>query len=76
MNKRPFENYEIGNITLKEGKNTIELRTTNSRDHGGTFNAETPLVDCIYVASDSVLTWAECKPENVGQTMADVQYRT
>ena len=76
MNKRPFENYEIGNITLKEGKNTIELRTTNSRDHGGTFNAETPLVDCIYIASDSVLTWAECKPENVGQTMADVQYRT
>lgn len=77
MNKRPFRNYVLDvDVELVAGVNTIRLVTTNSRDHGGTFNAETPLVDCIYVASDATLTWEECLPGNVGQTMDDVVYRT
>lgn len=77
MNKRPFENYVLDvAVPLRAGENNIILRTTNSRDHGGTFNAETPLVDCIYVASDATLTWIDARTDNVGQTDADINYRT
>lgn len=75
MYKRPFENYQITTkLHLNKGNNTIVLYTNNSNDHEGTFNAETPLVDCIYIFSDSNLSWTECHPENVGQSMADVTY--
>lgn len=75
MYKRPFENYTITtNLHLNKGVNTIRLETHNNRNHGGTFNAETPLIDCMYIYSDSVVSWAECHPENVGKTMADVDY--
>ena len=75
MYKRPFENYLISvSLHLQEGENTIVLYTNNSNDHDGTFNAETPLVDCIYIFTDTTLTWTECHPENVGQTMDDVTY--
>lgn len=75
MFKRPFENYEISvPLQLVEGQNTIRLYTNNSKNHGGTFNAETPLIDCIYLYSDVELSWFECHPENVGKTMADVKY--
>ena len=77
MNKRPFQNYVLDvDVELVAGVNTIRLVTTNSRDHGGTFNAETPLVDCIYVASDATLTWIDARTDNVGQTDADINYRT
>lgn len=73
--KRPFENYEISvRVQLNAGKNTIQLYTANSNNHGGTYNAETPLIDCIYLYSDVELSWAECHPENVGKAMADVTY--
>ena len=73
-NKRPFENYELAvKVTLVKGENTIRLVTNNNRDHGGTFNAETPLVDCIYIYSFSELDWAECHPENVGKSQDEVE---
>lgn len=73
--KRPFQNYEIPvKISLKAGQNTIRLLTNNSENHGGTFNADTPLIDCIYLCTETELSWAECYPENVGQTMDDVTY--
>ncbi len=75
MNKRPFENYVLTTaLHLKEGDNQIRLVTNNKEDHGGTFNAETPLIDCMYIYTDAELTWANCYPENVGKTMADVTY--
>lgn len=73
--KRPFQNYEIPvKINLKAGQNTIRLLTNNNENHGGTFNADTPLIDCIYLCTDAELSWYECFPENVGQTMDDVEY--
>ena len=75
MNKRPFQNYVITTeLHLKAGENIIRLVTNNKEDHGGTFNAETPLIDCLYIYSNAEASWAVCYPENVGQTMADVTY--
>lgn len=75
MNKRPFENYVMTtSLHLNEGKNVIRLVTNNKEDHGGTFNAETPLIDCMYIYTDADLSWSVCYPENIGKTMADVTY--
>lgn len=75
MNKRPFENYVMTTaLHLKEGDNQICLVTNNKEDHGGTFNAETPLIDCMYIYADAELTWANCYPQNMGKAMADVTY--
>ena len=75
MNKRPFENYVMTTaLHLNVGNNIIQLVTNNKEDHGGTFNAETPLVDCIFVYGNTDLKWTSCYPENVNQTMDDVSY--
>ena len=75
MNKRPFENYVITTtLHLQAGENQIRLLTNNKEDHGGTFNAETPLIDCMYIYTSAELRWVNCYPENVGKTMADVTY--
>lgn len=75
MNKRPFENYVMTtSLHLREGDNKIRLVTNNKEDHGGTFNAETPLIDCMYIYANAELSWANCYPENIGKTMADVTY--
>ncbi len=74
--KRTFDNYTVTlKLHLNKGKNTIRLLTSNDHDHGATFNADTPLVDCLVIYSDVKLSWAACYPENVGQTMADVTYK-
>lgn len=55
---RPFENYMISvSVPLQEGENTIRLLTNNTKAHEGTFSAETPMVDCMYVYSDAILSW-------------------
>ena len=61
-------------LNLKAGPNTIQLLTTNNYEHGGTYHAETPLIDCLTIYSSSTLAWEECHPENAGQPMADVDY--
>ena len=68
MYKRPFENYLITmHLHLEEGANTIRLLTNNTRDSdiGGTFQANTPLIDCMYIYSSSTLSWAECHADNI-----------
>lgn len=73
--KRPFENYTITvSLNLNKGHNTIRLYTNNAHDHGATFNADTPLVDCMYIYSSVALTWYECHPENVKQSASDITY--
>lgn len=58
--KRPFTNHEITlNLHLVQGKNTIKLTSLDSVKYGdvGTINATAPMIDCIYVNTDAVLTW-------------------
>lgn len=80
MTKRPFDNYVMTTkLHLKAGNNVIRLVTNNREDHGGTFNAETPLIDCMYIYSNSSLKWTDGKvyPENMvaeGLTLADIKY--
>lgn len=62
MNKRPFKDYLITTeLKLNAGNNSIKLITNNERDHGATFEAETPAVDCIYIYTDTNIDWAEGK---------------
>lgn len=75
MFKRPFRNYVLTTtLHLQAGENTIRLLTNNNEDHGGTFNAESPLIDCLYIYADTELTWSKCYPENVGKKMEDISY--
>lgn len=58
--KRPFTNHEITvNLHLVKGENTIKLTSLDSKKYGdfGSINATAPMIDCIYVNTDAVLTW-------------------
>ena len=75
-NKRLFDNYVVTvSAELKKGDNVIRLITTNTDAKDGTWWASTPIIDCVYISADTQLRWTEgyCKPEQVGQTMADVE---
>lgn len=56
---RMFQIYSVGNnIQLKKGVNKIELVTNNTVGiEGTTMTAMAPLVDCLKVNTDAVLTW-------------------
>ena len=50
----------IQNVSLKKGANLIRLLTNNSNAIAGTtFKANAPMVDCIKIESEAVLTWDE-----------------
>lgn len=55
----PFADFSLGNISLKEGHNTISLTTTNNvKITGTTMEAHCPLIDAIkFTASDFVMDW-------------------
>jgi len=76
--KPPFFNYIVTiSLALNKGENVIKLLTNNTNEHGGTFAAETPVVDCITIYSEETLTWTPGKyyPENVqGMTADKVTY--
>jgi hypothetical protein len=57
QNKTPFENiFIIDGLTLHEGTNIITLFVSNNNNHGGTFHAEAPIIDCIYIYASCNLT--------------------
>lgn len=63
----PFSNFTINTaVSLQQGKNVIKLVTHNSdrQDNTGTMGAMAPLVDCIYVHTNTALTF-EAYTENV-----------
>ena len=76
--KPPFFNYIVTiSLALNKGENVIKLLTNNTNEHGGTFAAETPVVDCITIYSEKTLTWTPGKyyPGNVeGMTADKVTY--
>lgn len=56
--KYPFKDYTITtSLTLKEGENIIQLKTTNDEAMGGTMSATAPLVDCIKIYTTANLSW-------------------
>lgn len=53
-----FKDYTVGtNVSLKEGKNVIELVTDNSDSLGGTTTATAPIVDNIKITTSAKLEW-------------------
>lgn len=61
--KRPFTNHEItSSLNLKEGSNRIRLVVRNKNDHGGTMNADAPMIDCMSIYTSAVLTWTPKSP--------------
>ena len=56
----PFSDYTINTaVSLQQGKNVIKLVTHNRdrQDNTGTMAAMAPLVDCIYVHTDTTLVF-------------------
>ena len=55
--KTPFEDCLISTtVSLDKGANIITLLVDNFNDHGGTFHAEAPIIDCMYIYSDAELS--------------------
>lgn len=55
--KAPFEDCFIAaKVHLSAGVNKIELYVNNNNSHGGTFGAEAPMVDCMYIYSSVKLS--------------------
>lgn len=53
-----FKDYTVGtNVSLKEGKNVIELVTNNNKSLGGTTEATAPIVDNIKITTSATLSW-------------------
>ena len=66
-NQRPFDDWTISTkVSLKEGRNDINLVVTNSDMFESTIYAAAPMIDCIYLTSESELTW-EPKWSNMGK---------
>ena len=57
--KRPFSLHTVASkVSLNEGENLIELVINNDvHMSGATMEAKAPLVDCMYLYTDAVLTW-------------------
>lgn len=54
----------ISNVSLKEGFNSIILKTNNTKrpmGEGSTYAATAPMVDCLKLTTSSVLMWDENK---------------
>lgn len=59
----PFNTYVLEpTVSLQEGENVITLTVTNAEKKTGTIYATAPLVDCLYVYSNSAVDWAEGFP--------------
>jgi uncharacterized repeat protein (TIGR02543 family) len=57
--RRPFINVQMNDrAVLNKGPNVLKLITTNNVYHGNTRQADAPMLDCVYVATDAKLTWS------------------
>lgn len=62
QNKTPFENCFIASgLTLNQGTNYISLYVDNNNNHGGTFSAEAPTIDCMYIYTSANLSMYDYK---------------
>ena len=52
-----FQDYQIGKISLKAGENLIQVKTINHEELGGTLTATAPIIDCVRVETEAVVTW-------------------
>ena len=59
----PFADYVLDSeVSLNEGSNVITLTVTNNEKKTGTLYATAPMVDCLYIYSDSDVEWDQGFP--------------
>ncbi len=57
QNKTPFENCFIASdLSLRAGSNYVSLYVDNNNNHGGTYHAEAPTIDCMYIYTSATLS--------------------
>ena len=57
--RRPFINVQMNDrAVLNKGPNVLKFITTNKIFHGNTRQADAPMLDCVYIATDAALTWS------------------
>lgn len=62
----PFQDFVLStNVSLKAGKNKIEMIVDNHRTLNGTIEASAPCIDSIKVLADANITWPEAKYTNI-----------
>ena len=62
----PNQDYLVSaSISLKAGKNTIQMKVDNDDTVNGTIASTGPCVDCISLYSSSTLTWPSADLENL-----------
>ena len=62
QHKTPFEDrLIIRGLHLQKGRNVISLYVDNNNNHGGTFHAEAPIIDCMYIYSSANLSMEDHK---------------
>ncbi len=52
-----FADYSLGSIHLNKGENLIQVKTINQDALGGTLTATAPIIDCIHLETEAVVTW-------------------
>lgn len=66
--RRPFSDYVLSTtVSLKKGENVIIALTDNNHGMGGTMAATAPVIDCIKIVTDAVLTWNPITENEFGQ---------
>lgn len=72
INQRPFTDHLISTkVSLKKGKNVIQLYVANSEFFESTVTAMAPMVDCLYLTTDATLSW-EPVWGNLDKVLTDV----
>lgn len=62
----PLQDYLVSaSVSLKAGKNTIQMKVDNDKTINGTISSSAPCVDCITLFSNSKLTWPNADLENL-----------
>lgn len=66
--RRPFTNHTINTaVSLKKGRNAIKIIVNNKKSMGGTMSATAPMFDCMYLYTNTELSWTEgeCYTSNI-----------
>ena len=63
-----FQDYLVSaNVSLRQGKNTIQMLVDNNVSLDGTISSTAPCVDCIKLISSSNITWDDAQISNLSK---------
>ena len=68
----PLQDYLVSaSVSLKAGKNTIQMIVDNNVSVNGTIASSAPCVDAIKLYSSSTLTWPAADMENIAEHLGE-----